>query len=160
IPRFIPRYFLIAAALLAVCDLRAEQFYPDDPIREIPKPRDVGKLANRNTELLYDFLKQSFSPREYPPVEARGVNSLGDVPNNAFFTNRHATRRMTKEELQRGPGSEAAPVAPYQIVGGKTEGITPGFRMRDAKGRLYFVKPDPITNPEMATAADVIGSHF
>ena len=32
--------------------------------------------------------------------------------------------------------------------------------MRDSRNRLYFVKPDPYTNPEMATAADVIGSRF
>jgi hypothetical protein len=30
--------------------------------------------------------------------------------------------------------------------------------MKDAKGRRYFVKPDPISNPELATGADVIGS--
>ena len=32
--------------------------------------------------------------------------------------------------------------------------------MTDAKGRFYFVKPDPYTNPELATSADVIGSRF
>jgi hypothetical protein len=32
--------------------------------------------------------------------------------------------------------------------------------MRDAKGRLYFVKPDPAINPELSTGADVMGSRF
>jgi hypothetical protein len=32
--------------------------------------------------------------------------------------------------------------------------------MRDAKGTLYFVKPDPLSNPEMATASDVMGARF
>jgi len=45
-------------------------------------------------------------------------------------------------------------------VGAKLDGITPGFQMRDKNNRLYFVKPDPLSNPEMATAADVIGSRF
>jgi len=49
---------------------------------------------------------------------------------------------------------------PFIVDGAKTEGITPGFRVTDAKGRLYLVKPDPIDNPEMATAADVIGARF
>jgi len=158
--RSIPRYLLIAAAMSGVCDLQAERFYPDDPIRAMPKPRSVGKLPTRKTELLYDFLKQSFSPKEYPPVPAQDVNTLGDVPDSEWFTNRHAVRRPTREELQRGPGAEMAPIPPFQVVAGKTEGITPGFRMRDTRNRLYFVKPDPITNPEMATAADVIGSRF
>jgi hypothetical protein len=32
--------------------------------------------------------------------------------------------------------------------------------MRDAAGRMYFVKSDPPSNPEMATSADVIVSKF
>src|SRR5215471_7318032 len=66
---------------------------------------------------------------------------------------------MTREELQRGT-TQQAPVPPFTIAGGKTEGITPGFRMQDAKGRTFFVKVDPKSNPEMATAADVIVSRF
>jgi len=156
-----PRYLLIAAALFCVAgDLRADRFYSDDPIRAMPKPRPVGRLPMRNTEVLYDFVKQSFTQKEHPAVDAQDVNTLGDVPDSEWFTNRHATRRMTREELQRGPGTDATPVPPYQVVAGKTEGITPGFRMRDSRNRLYFVKPDPYTNPEMATAADVIGSRF
>jgi hypothetical protein len=46
------------------------------------------------------------------------------------------------------------------VAGAKTEGITPGFRMTDAKGRVYHVKPDPITNPEMGTAAEMVGARF
>jgi hypothetical protein len=32
--------------------------------------------------------------------------------------------------------------------------------MTDAKGKLYFVKPDPLSNPELSTGAEVIGSNF
>ena len=33
-------------------------------------------------------------------------------------------------------------------------------RIRDAAGRKYLIKFDPLTNPEMASAADVITSKF
>jgi hypothetical protein len=46
------------------------------------------------------------------------------------------------------------------VTAAKVEGITPGFRIRDAKGREYFIKFDPMTNPELASAADVITSKF
>jgi hypothetical protein len=38
--------------------------------------------------------------------------------------------------------------------------VTPGFTLEDERGRRYLVKFDPLTNPEMASAADVISSKF
>ena len=49
---------------------------------------------------------------------------------------------------------------PWLVIGAKTEGITPGFRIRDARGDVYFIKFDPPQNPEMATAAEVISTKF
>jgi hypothetical protein len=46
------------------------------------------------------------------------------------------------------------------VVSGKNEGVTPGLVIRDAKGRTYYQKFDPKSNPEMASAADAIGARF
>src|SRR5262249_37294421 len=46
------------------------------------------------------------------------------------------------------------------ITSAKTQGITPGFTMIDSQQRKYFVKFDPPSNPEMATAAETIVSRF
>jgi len=69
---------------------------------------------------------------------------------------------MTVEELVRGPGGDAAPSfsGPWTVVAAKTEGITPGFTVTDSNGRRYVLKFDPLSNPEIATAADVITSKF
>jgi hypothetical protein len=123
-------------------------------------PPVSAKVAPRKTDALYDFVQQSFQPDPRPATPSLGVNTLGEVPDSEWFTNRHGSRRMSLEELRRGPGDGNPPRPPYRVVGGKIDGITPGFRMLDAKNTLYFVKPDPRTNPEMATAADVIGSRF
>ena len=139
---------------------RAEKFYPDDPLYSTPKPLAVQSLDNRKIDALYDFIRNSARSNPRPRVPAGAVNTLGEVPDSEWFTNRHGRRRMTIEELRRGPGNEHPPAPPFVVVGAKTEGITPGFRIKDAGGRLYFVKPDPISNPELATAADVIGSKF
>lgn len=50
--------------------------------------------------------------------------------------------------------------APWKILAAKTEGVTPGFRAEDSHGRRYVLKFDPPDYPELATAADVIGSKF
>jgi hypothetical protein len=119
----------------------------------------VMKVTVHKINHAFDFISNSVQWKRRPAVPSGAVNTLGVPPDSAWFTNRHGTHRMSREELQRGATGEV-PMPPFTIVGGKTEGITPGFRMEDAKGRLYFVKVDPLDNPEMATAVDVITSRF
>src|SRR5579884_2466577 len=135
-------------------------FYPDDPLRVEPKPLAVRDPKAQDIDDFADFVVQSMRQKPRPPSPSLAVNTLGEVPDSLWYTNRHAFHRMSIADLQRGPGSDRAPVAPFVVAGAKTQGITPGFRMKDSKGRLYFMKPDPKSNPEMATAADVIGSKF
>jgi len=151
-------YWTVLAAVAAAA--QGKRFYPDDPIEREPAPLPVGEVQPRPVNAFYDFLLQSARPDPRPAKPARAVNTLGEVPDSAWFTNRHARRRMSLQELRRGPGDGQKPVAPFLVVGAKIDGITPGFRMTDARGRLFFVKPDPADYPELATAADVIGSKF
>jgi hypothetical protein len=135
-------------------------FFPDDPIRVMPRPRPVEKAQTQKDAHAFDFFWNSFHQEPLSPAPAAAINTLGNPPDSAWFTNRHGSHRMTREELQKGPARGDPPTAPFTVVGGKSEGITPGFRIEDAKGRLYFVKVDPMSNPEMTTAADVIVSRF
>jgi hypothetical protein len=152
---------LVAAAspLLLYGSGTSPVFFPDDPIQVMPPPAPVVRVRVHKIDQAFDFISNSLQWKPGPSVPSGAVNTLGVPPNSAWFNNRHGTHRMTREELQGGATGQA-PVPPFTIVGGKTEGITPGFRMEDAKGRLYFVKVDPPDNPEMATAADVITSRF
>jgi len=139
---------------------RAPKFYPDDPIQTMPPPVDVGQPLVQKVNRVYDFMKQSrhSDPRPLAPAEA--INTLGDVPDSEWFTNRHGLRRMNRAELQLGPGPAEGPQPPFTIISGKSEGVSDGFRFEDSKGRSYFAKVDPIGFPELATAADVIASKF
>jgi len=155
-------------ALTILAPLFAEKFYPDDPVWEIPKPISVGRLKPRKLNDYYDFFRNTFArpgerqPCKGNPIRAGAVNTLDEVPDSSWYTNRHGRRRMSIEELMRGPDRDNQPSidGPWRIVSAKTEGVTPGFSFLDSKNRRYFLKFDPITNPEMATAADVIGSKF
>jgi hypothetical protein len=87
------------------------------------------------------------------------VNTLGEVPDSSWFTNRDISS-LSLEALKTGGRVHGGPQPPYTVVAAKTEGVSTGFRLRDAGGRLFFVKADPPSNPEMATAADVMGTLF
>jgi hypothetical protein len=143
----------------------AQKFFPDDPIAREPAPLPVGKPLKRDINEYFDFFQETFfepdkeMKKRHDPPPSEAVNTLGEVPDSAWFTNRIGSRPMTVEELVRGPGNSHAPAeGPWTVVSGKNEGVTPGLVIRDSSGRKYFLKFDPKSNPGMASAADVIGS--
>jgi hypothetical protein len=159
----LPAQSLLVIALAAaplVAQSQEKRFYSDDPICCAPKPLSIKSIEPRKIDLLFDFIYSSIVRKPPSNTLAGGINTLGEVLDSEWFTNRHARKRLTRAELKQGPGDSRPPQPPYLVIGAKLDGITPGFRMKDAKGVLYFIKPDPRSNPEMATAADVIGSRF
>ena len=157
----------LAGILLLAPALRARNFYSDDPLQEEPPPIHLEKVKARRISDAYDLLAGVLTRRgqqktQSRPIPAQAINTLGEVPANSWYTNRHYTHPMSLEELVRGPGDQNAPDAtgPITVIAAKTEGITPGFVMEDSKGRRYNVKFDPDSNPEMATSADVIVCKF
>jgi hypothetical protein len=159
------RLFLVLASVSA---LHAQKFLADDPIQNWPRPVNADSIKPRRINEYYDFFQNSlFRPGELQRetgsvIPAGAVNTLGEVPDNEWYTNRHYRRRMTIGELMRGPGDDTPPSTRLQwrVVSAKNEGITPGFTIVDGEGRRYLLKFDPSSNPEMASAADVITSKF
>jgi hypothetical protein len=149
---------IIAVRVPANCQVL--RFFADDPIQAMPAPLPVEKPLRQNINDNLDFLSKSTSRTPPTAKPAGAINTLGEVPDSEWFTNRHAKRRMSRAELQRGPAYSEAPVAPFTVTGGKTQGITPGFRMKDSQNRTYFVKVDPLKYPELSTGSDVIVSRF
>jgi hypothetical protein len=166
-------YWLAAIAFAGVvgqlgfAEEHGRKFYPDDPLWREPAPRPVSGITTRTVDHIYDFLYGSYvTPRiegkaaKLAPQRALDVNTLGEVPDSAWFTNRHSVRRMSIEELQRGPGNTTPPDpnGPWRITSAKSDGITPGFVIEDAQHNRYLLKFDPPRYPELCSAADVIGS--
>jgi hypothetical protein len=146
--------------------LPAQKFYPDDPLLAEPAPLDAGQPERRRLSDWYDFFWHALAtpgekqPLAGPPIRALNVNTLGDPMDGPWYERRHYWKRMTIEQLQRGVNGQAPPVFPWTVVAAKGEGITPGFTVLDATRRRFFVKLDPLTNPEMMTAAEVISARF
>jgi hypothetical protein len=145
--------------LISTVSAGAEKYYPDDPIQTDNDMRPVTSPVKRKISQIVDFFENTFSLPETDDVpRALNINTLDKVPNSSWFTNRHGQTLMTVEELVRGPNTTSGPdtSGPWSVVGAKSEGISPGFTIRDATGELYFIKFDPVTNPEMATGAELI----
>src|SRR5688572_4074935 len=142
----------------------AQKFLSDDPLTaDQDRLLDVGQAQRRGLSDYYDFLQHTFAtPGDLAKTPAVNANTLGEVPDSSWFQNRHGQRRMTPEELTRGPNAGSGPAMdkPWAVTDGKTEGITPGFRIRDSRGEVYLIKFDPRGNSEMATAAELISTKF
>lgn len=98
---------------------------------------------------------------------APNVNSLGEVPNSSWFTNRIGMFPMTAEEAAGGPAGiggvgEAGPdrSGPWTVVSAKTQGVTPGFNIRDALGNTYLIKFDPPGELGTATCAGAVSGRI
>lgn len=90
--------------------------------------------------------------------EADNVNVLDEAVNSSWFTRRHFYHPMTLEELRLGPDTNDGPdiSAPLVVTGAKTEGVTPGFFIRDARGDQYLLKFDPPDHNELTSSSEVI----
>ena len=95
-----------------------------------------------------------------PGGEAVNVNSMDEVPDSAWFTNRLGRSEMTLEQVRLGPcsGPLLDVKGPWTVTGAKPNGANPGFPIKAADGRRYLLKFDGVTQGPRATAADVIVS--
>jgi len=145
-----------------------KKFYGDDPLMVEPKMLNVKEATNRKLSDYFDLFSNQFGklgerhPKSGPPIRAKAVNTLGEPMDGAWWERRHYYKRMSAEELKRGPGntSQPTPDMKWTITAVKAEGVTPGFTIRDGKDRLYFIKFDPLKNPEMASTSDAVVSRI
>lgn len=153
---------LILSLLIAVCTLSAQKFYSDDPLEFEIKPLPADRAGKRKLSDYFDIVRHTVAtpgqlnskmPR---PVPAQAINTLGEPLQGAWWVKRHYYNPLTIEQLVAGPGNSRPPSqsGSWRVVSAKNEGITPGFVILDSKNDMYFVKFDPLTNPEMATGAD------
>ena len=162
---WITRLILLLGCLtVAIPSIRAQKFLPDDPLRGDADDLPIPMPKSRSLSRIADLLENSFSNRPAKAEDilpAQNVNTLGEVPDSSWFQNRLGSRPMSPAELARGPNRQAPDISrPWQIVSGKTEGITPGFTIRDSRGEIYFIKFDPLAHPQLATSAEAVSTRF
>ncbi len=93
---------------------------------------------------------------------AVNVNALDEAVNSSWFTNRIGLFPFSLEEAARGSGAGIGPDrgGPWTVIAAKTEGVTPGFTIRDARGDGYLIKFDPPGHLGMTSAAGVVSGRI
>ena len=159
---------MLLASCLAVSGAFTAQprFFPDDPLwTDDDTALDASKAAAQEDSNGYDFVVHTFvGPGHRENVRAMNVNTLDEVPDSSWFTNRIGRRDIPIDELVRGPdrGPSRISIDGWTVVRDKGAGVQPGFRMVDPANpqQLYQVEVDPPSQPEMATGAEMIGTAF
>jgi hypothetical protein len=150
--------------LVGLTSAAQPRFFPDDPIWvEDDAVLDASKAAEQEDSNGYDYIVNTFlNPGQRRDVRAQNVNTLDEVPDSTWFTNRIGRRDIPVADLVRGPdrGPSRISIEGWTVSGGKGSGVQPGFRMTDPSGQLYQIEVDPPSNPEMASGAEIIGTAF
>jgi hypothetical protein len=98
--------------------------------------------------------------------ESIDVNSMDEVPDSSWFSNRIGLRPISMEDFELGActpdqllDGKSAGDGAWIVDHGKTGGATDGFRVTvPGKGR-YLFKADDEDEPEKPSAAQTIGAH-
>ena len=161
------RAALVAASAAAVslfstgASTQAPRFYPDDPIAREPESRDASDAAPYEQSQMYELLFNLFINSKHEPsgLRAKNINTIDEVADSSWFTNRIGSRPMTTEEITRGPIIGAPPdPSRWVLIREKTAGAHPGFTATDAQGQTWFLEFDPPWAPGAATGAVVIAT--
>ncbi|MEW5874402.1 MAG: hypothetical protein AB1752_04385 [Candidatus Zixiibacteriota bacterium] len=137
-----------------------------DTLEKAPKERDPSLYWDAVNQSSFYLVERSLDlPRQYRKLtgqlkEAYNADCFGEIPDCSWFTNRHGRSRLTAAELTRGPRTIGGPDTSetWTITRAKTEGVTPGFFVKDARGETFVLKFDPIAHPELATGAEMVST--
>jgi hypothetical protein len=154
----------VGAAAAGQAARAVERFFPDDPIsRDDDTAMDATGLKEFELSESFDFLINTFvPPGDNEPIRAVNVNTLDEVPDSSWFTNRIGVRDLPIAEITRGPNKfERLDATDWVVVRGKGPGgFHPGFVAEHPgdPGQTYQLEIDPIDHPQMATGAELIGT--
>jgi hypothetical protein len=154
----------LAGALAATTDRTSSagrRFYGDDPLTREPETQDASVAKEQEIDLFFDLALNLFGQPgdQARNVRARSINTIDEVADSSWFTNRILARPVPVAEAVRGPLTDDGPApGTWSITRSKQAGFAPGFTMKDAKGTTWFVSFDANGHPEAATGAIVVAN--
>ena len=131
------------------------------PLTREPETQDASTAQEQEIDLFFDLAMNLFGKPgdQTPNVRARNINTIDEVPDSSWFTNRILARPVTTEEAVRGPLTDDGPApGTWSITRPKQAGFAPGFTMKDANGTTWFVSFDARGYPEAATGAILVAN--
>ena len=135
----------ISAAATMLTSAAAPKFYPDDPVWIEHDTQDASGIQPLEVDLFVDLASNlAAGTKVGTPVRAGNINTVDEVPDSSWYTNRLGSRPMTPEEIAVGPNTTNGPAGgAWTITSSKSDGVTPGFTVKDSSGQRWFLKFDP-----------------
>jgi hypothetical protein len=151
--------FCATALLVAGPPPGSPKFYPDDPLWREVRTQDASRANFYEPQLIYDLVENMFAQPGDKDFNrrAQNVNTVDEVPDGDWFTNRAGLRPLTPQEVARGANTGGGPPpGRWTVVKAKTDGVTPGFTVKGESGQIWYIKPDPPGWRGMATGTEVV----
>jgi hypothetical protein len=150
-----------AAVIVTIANGANGTFREDDPLHREPETQDASKVQEWTIDLFIDLSVNMFGqPGErMTGMPAGNINTIDEVPDSNWFTNRILARSVSIDEAVRGAkiGADPAP-GTWTIVSAKEAGFAPGFTIQDAAGETWFISFDARGYPEAATGAILVAN--
>ena len=147
---------LTAGALTTSGSATTPKFFNDDPVWQEPDTQDASGLKADEVDLFVDLTYNLIAGSGPARGRAGNVNSIDEVPDSSWYTNRAGMRALSPEDIAKGPNTTDGPAAgPWTVVASKSDGVTPGFTVTDAAGQKWFLKFDPRGYRGMTTGTEV-----
>ena len=138
-------------------------FHDDDPLAREPETQDASGVRKWTIDLFIDLAVNLFGqPGDSTTgVRAANVNTIDEVPDSSWFTNRILARPLSIEDVTRaGRSGEGPAEGTWTIIDSKDAGAAPGFVVQDATGEVWFISLDARGQPEAATAAILVANRI
>ena len=160
----------VAVALMALAPVSGStpKFFDDDPITRVPESQDASGVAEWEIDLFYDLMYNTFgTPRTIKTGwRAQNLNTIEEVPDSGWFTNRILARPLSAEQLLQGANTSAdggldlRKGGKLTIIKPKDVGAAPGAVVRGPGGETWFISFDPPCCPEAASGSIMVASRL
>jgi hypothetical protein len=148
---------VVAGAATMQSSAAAPKFFEDDPIAVDRPTQNATQVKPAEVKLFVDLtynIARGFSA--VTPKRAGNINTVDEVPDSSWFTNRLGRQALTAREIAVGPNTTEGPASgTWTVTSSKSDGVTPGFTIKDARGDRWFLKFDPPGHRGMATGTEV-----
>jgi hypothetical protein len=159
--RTLPFTVVFVALLALTAVAQAPRFYPDDPIWREPMSQNVITAARYEPDLTYQTLENLFwrPGDKVLGQRAKNINTVDEVPDGPYFENRAGRLPLTPALVARAANTSNGPApGAWTVVSAKSDGVTPGFTIRDTANQLWFIKFDPPGWRGMATGSEIVAA--
>ena len=153
---------LVVTATSAALAQIGPKFYDDDPLLLEPETQDASNVQELDNILAYGLIQNLFAtPGDARRIRAQNVNTIDEVPDSNWFTNRILARPLSLEEALRGPVTNPGPApGPMTVLRAKLVGVTPGFTGRDSVGVTWFIQFDAPSFDDAASGASMVANRI